>query len=319
MTKITLDGNTATGVEFEDSDGKKHTVKASKEVILSGGVINSPQILELSGIGDPEVLKAAGVEVKVENKRVGANFQDHVLGGMLYDLADGVTSMDSMHQEDFAKAATEKYEQQKTGLLGSPGMLMGFVSYASLVGKEKLDETIKDIRKNSKAETDFEKRQEDVIVDQLSSEKFANIQTFCIPCQLDMSAGESQVQFFSAPPEGKNRVTLLVCLEHPLSRGTVHIKSSDPKEHPVIDPGYFRNDADAKMLAEGIKWMDQVAQQPILKKSLGARVQPPAGTDITSEEARVDFVKNHISTQYHLIGTCTMGEVVDEKLKVRTS
>lgn len=317
VTKITLDGNTATGVEFEDSDGKKHTVKASTEVILSGGVINSPQVLELSGIGDPEVLKAAGVEVKVENKRVGANFQDHVLGGMLYDLADGVQSMDSMHQEDFAKAATEKYEQQKTGLLGSPGMLMGFVSYASLVGKEKLDETIKEIRKNSRAETDFEKRQEDVIVDQLSSEKFANIQTFCIPCQLDMSAGESQVQFFSAPPEGKNRVTLLVCLEHPLSRGTVHIKSSDPKEHPVIDPGYFRNNADAKILAEGIKWMDQVAQQPILKKSLGARVQPPEGEDISSEEARIDFVKNHISTQYHLIGTCTMGEVVDDKLKVK--
>ena len=68
MTKITLDGNTATGVEFLDSDGKKHTVKASKEIILSGGVINSPQILELSGIGDPEVLKAAGVECLVENK-----------------------------------------------------------------------------------------------------------------------------------------------------------------------------------------------------------------------------------------------------------
>ena len=75
-----------------------------------------------------------------------------------------------------------------------------------------------------------------------------------IPCQLDMSAGESQVQFFSAPPEGKNRVTLLVCLEHPLSRGTVHIKSSDPKAHPVIDPGYFTNEVDAKILAEGIKW-----------------------------------------------------------------
>ena len=77
-TKITLSGNTATGVEFQTSDGKKHTVKASKEVILSGGVINSPQLLELSGIGDPEVLKAAGVECVVENTAIGANFQDHV-------------------------------------------------------------------------------------------------------------------------------------------------------------------------------------------------------------------------------------------------
>ena len=64
-----------------------------------------------------------------------------------------------------------------------------------------------------------------------------------------------------------------------------------------IDPGYFRNEVDAKILAEAIKWMDQVAQQPIMKKSLGARVQPPEGTDITSEESRIDYVKNHISTQ----------------------
>ena len=56
-----------------------HTVKAGREVIVSAGTIQSPQILELSGIGDPEVLKKAGVECKIENKAVGANFQDHAL------------------------------------------------------------------------------------------------------------------------------------------------------------------------------------------------------------------------------------------------
>lgn len=63
--------------------------------------------------------------------------------------------------------------------------------------------------------------------------------------------------------------------------------------------------------------MDKVAQQPVLAKSLGNRVQPPAKASIDKEEDRVEFVKNHISTQYHLIGTCTLGEVVDEKLKVK--
>ena len=179
-TKVTLDGNTATGVEFQDSDGKKHTVKASREVILSGGVINSPQILELSGIGDPEVLEAAGVDVVVENKSVGANFQDHVLGGMLYDLADGVKSLDAMHGAEYAKAATEMYEKDQNGPLGSPGMLMGFVSYASLVGPEKLQETIQDIRKNSRAETEFAKKQEQVIIDQLVSPLPVSDYTYCL-------------------------------------------------------------------------------------------------------------------------------------------
>lgn len=159
-------------MEFQKDD-QRYTVQASKEVILSGGVINSPQILELSGIGDPEILKAAGVDCKIENKRVGANFQDHVLGGMLYDLKDGVISMDSMHKEEYAAQQQEQYEKNRTGLLGSPGMLMGFVSYASLVSKEQLDATIKEIRDNSLAKTDFEKAQEDVIVKQLSDPKFA--------------------------------------------------------------------------------------------------------------------------------------------------
>ena len=132
-----------------------------------------------------------------------------------------------------------------------------------------------------------------------------------------MSKGEDQLEFFSAPAEGTTRVSLLVCLEHPLSRGTVHITSSDPTQHPRIDPGYFRNAADAKILAESIKWMDKVANTEVLKKSLGERVLPPQDVAIESEEDRVNYVRNHISTQYHLIGTCTMGEVVDDKLKVK--
>lgn len=113
------------------------------------------------------------------------------------------------------------------------------------------------------------------------------------------------------------RVSLLMCLEHPLSRGSVHIASSDPTQAPLIDPGYFRNGADAKILAEGIKWSDRVANQPVLKKSLGERVQPPEKASIETEKERVEYVKNHIGTQYHLIGTCTMGEVVDDELRVK--
>lgn len=77
-TRIMLEDKTATGVKFSTADGRKHEVRAAREVILCGGVINSPQLLELSGIGDPMVLNAAGVECIVANSRVGHNLQDHV-------------------------------------------------------------------------------------------------------------------------------------------------------------------------------------------------------------------------------------------------
>ncbi|EXJ76070.1 uncharacterized protein A1O5_00578 [Cladophialophora psammophila CBS 110553] len=315
-TKIILDGNTATGVEFVHK-GQKYSVHATREVILSAGVIQSPQLLELSGIGDPEILKTAGVECVVGNKGVGANFQDHVLGGILYDLKPGIDSMDALHGEEFMKMQQDVYQNSQKGLYANPGMMMGFVSYASVVTPEELEATIKEIKEKSLAKTDFEKAQEKVIVDQLRDPTFANLQTFCIPCRLDVAKGSDQTQFFGKPPSGKQQLSLLMCLEHPLSRGTVHIKSSDPLAPPEIDPGYFRNEVDAKILAAGMKWMDKVARHPLLAKSLAERELPPESESLDSEEKRIEYVKNHVSTQYHLIGTCALGEVVDNDLKVK--
>lgn len=152
---------TASGVEFIHN-GEKYQVHATHEVVLSGGVIGTPQLLELSGIGDPKVLDKAGIKCVVKNDKVGANFQDHVLGGMLFNLKEGVKSMDELHNEDYAKAQQDLYDQTQKGPYGSPGMLMGFVSYSSIVDKETLDDTVAEIKKNSLAKTDFEKAQEKV-------------------------------------------------------------------------------------------------------------------------------------------------------------
>jgi len=119
------------------------------------------------------------------------------------------------------------------------------------------------------------------------------------------------------PPEGKNRLSLFVCLEHPLSRGSVHIESSDPTKQPRIDPGYFRQAADAKILAAGIDWLNKVSQRPILKDQLAERLIPPESGSLDTEEDRIEYVRNHISTQYHLCGSAGMGEVVDDHLRVK--
>lgn len=134
---------------------------------------------------------------------------------------------------------------------------------------------------------------------------------------MDFTAGHDQTLFLGAPPEGKNHVALPICLEHPLSRGTVHVKSSDPLESPEIDPGYFRQEADLIILAAGLKWLDAVSKHPLLKKSLGKRLQPPPDVKLDTEQQRMDYVRNNISTQYHLIGTAALGQVVDERCRVK--
>jgi choline dehydrogenase len=75
--RVLLDGKRAVGVEYLDKKDKTHTAGATREVILAAGAYNSPPLLELSGIGDPDVLRALGVETKHALPGVGENLQDH--------------------------------------------------------------------------------------------------------------------------------------------------------------------------------------------------------------------------------------------------
>jgi choline dehydrogenase len=75
--QILLDGTHATGVEFKEFE-KTHRAYATKDVILSAGAINSPQLLQLSGIGPVDLLKSHGIEVKHALNQVGQGFQDHL-------------------------------------------------------------------------------------------------------------------------------------------------------------------------------------------------------------------------------------------------
>ena len=83
VTGIVFEKNRAVGVTFE-RDGATQTVHAEREVILSGGVINSPQLLMLSGIGPADQLRKHGIAIRVDAPNVGENLQDHISAGIFY-------------------------------------------------------------------------------------------------------------------------------------------------------------------------------------------------------------------------------------------
>jgi 4-pyridoxate dehydrogenase len=80
-TQVLLEGDRAVGIRYRQNDAMRE-IRAEREVILSGGAINSPQLLMLSGVGDPAELKAHGIAVKAALKGVGQNLQDHVSAGV---------------------------------------------------------------------------------------------------------------------------------------------------------------------------------------------------------------------------------------------
>ena len=98
VTKVEIENGVATGVTYKDRGGNLVTVKARKEIVLSGGAINSPQVLMLSGVGDGAELADLGIDVKSNLSNVGKGLQDHLQARLVYKcneptLNDEVSSL----------------------------------------------------------------------------------------------------------------------------------------------------------------------------------------------------------------------------------
>ncbi|KAL9636574.1 MAG: hypothetical protein Q9204_002212 [Flavoplaca sp. TL-2023a] len=107
----------AKGVQFTFKAGKKHIGNASQEVILSADALQSPQLLELSGIESRHLLERFGIEVIIDNPFVGDNLQDHPMASISLEVADHIPPADILRDPNIFSAATEEYNKSKTGLL----------------------------------------------------------------------------------------------------------------------------------------------------------------------------------------------------------
>ena len=225
--KIELEGSTVKGVHFLHG-GQKHSVRANKEVILCGGTFNSPQLLELSGIGNPDVLKAAGIDCKIELPSVGSNFQDHLVTGTGYELTPGMSSLDSIYDPAVMQDAQKVWMETQGGLLTAVSSTQGFFPYKLFASDAELKETIESIQ-NTPNQTPFFREQAQQIIAHLENPKSANLQFVMVAATANWNDGvENQARIFPPPvdPSQPNGVSLLVCLEYPVSRGSVHVTSS---------------------------------------------------------------------------------------------
>ncbi|SFC73808.1 choline dehydrogenase [Polaromonas sp. OV174] len=124
-SRVTLESGKATGVEYLEN-GQKKVAQASREVLLCSGVINTPQLLMLSGIGDPVQLAAHGIKVKVPLKGVGANLQDHVSVVVMYERKSPGPFHRMMRMDRIAPAIAQAYLAGTGFASDIPGGVVGF-------------------------------------------------------------------------------------------------------------------------------------------------------------------------------------------------
>ncbi|KAI1158696.1 glucose-methanol-choline oxidoreductase [Nemania serpens] len=115
----------AKGVQLLSQSGVSQTISVLKEVIISAGVINSPRLLELSGIGGADLLQRLKIDVVVDNPHVGENLQNHLFTGLVFEVRDDVDTIDGFfpQEPDAVAAAMQDYSTKGTGPMSTSNII----------------------------------------------------------------------------------------------------------------------------------------------------------------------------------------------------
>ncbi|CAE7180823.1 unnamed protein product [Rhizoctonia solani] len=330
-TKVTLskqgDLVLATGVEFlhgPEGEETEYAAKARREVVLSSGTFQSPQLLELSGIGQRRVLESVGIPVQVELDGVGENLQDHVYVPTMYEVTPDHETLDVLHEPEVHAREWEKLMvwpgvRPSFSRIWLPSWLLSLLTrdhfhflpldaFAEGPEAQRVRASLDD--EAARYSGRGEKKLHSLLKDWMASGTNAQAQTEII----------HYPGFFpnpvTRPTPGHRYQSFLAALMHPASRGTSHIISGDALSKPAIDPKYMSAPSDVELLAAAVRFIVRLSKagpmgSHVISETMGAQ---------TSDDVK-EYVKNKFEPVYHPIGTCSMlpredGGVVDPQLKV---
>ena len=314
-----LEGNTAVGVNFSHNS-QIYSVDVKREVVVSCGALQTPQILELSGIGDPEVLKAAGVECKIENKAVGNNLQDHSLTMFTWELTPNNPTLEVIYIPEVMSDAMKQLAEKQGGPLTAVSSTQGFLSYKRFATEDEQASIIKSVEDSLPTVSLFQRKQYERTIEHLKDDKSANLQIILV-CHGGNPVEGCQDQSRLFPPIGPGEpmsITAVVCLQYPLSRGSVHIKTPNVSDHPEIDPGFLRHPADAAVLAAGVKMLSKITDSKAMEGKIAKRTFPQdPELDLTDTKQAEAAVRDFVMSEYHPVGSCAVGDALDSRLRVK--
>ncbi|CAH2007894.1 unnamed protein product [Acanthoscelides obtectus] len=306
VTKILINPKTkkAYGVEYKTL-GKKYTVTAKKEVILSAGVFNSPKLLMLSGVGPKRTLEKFDIPV-LSNLPVGKIMYDHLFFPNLMFTVNKPISLNILPY-----LIPQTYVDHLTYGSGTPGFCLAEAMHyinTNITNTSNPDPDAADIEymvSGASPVTDYG----------ISGRRYLNIP-------------QGLYDAVWKPLENKPLLLVIPVLLHPKSKGHMTLLSKDPAESPLFFPNYFtdRENHDIKTFIASIREAQRIVKSPALAKFDAKIVDIPIpgcekyGFD--TDQYWECGLRTIISSIYHQTTTCKMGPstdleaVVSPKLRV---
>ena len=344
-------GWTVKGARFIHS-GQEHILRTEGEVILCGGSVSSPQLLELSGIGNPAVLSAAGIDCKVPSPYVGENLQEHMMTATIYEISPSIVTPEDLRADPIkAAAADEEYALQATGPRTAIPSSVSYLPFTHFMSTEELNKMAAPLLAHEAKAGSPYLEHDKIILDRITSPQNVG--------QIEYNFDISNYSPFYKSEPGKKYATMLMMLQYPFSRGSIHVpptkeKSGKPatvSDKPIIDPKYYQGDGgaiDFETMVRSQHFANKICQTTPLSEIIVKRVFPAEqaststngvktngvkangathgfanganGTnshavDLATKQAKEDlapWVRDTTITDWHPVGTCSMGTSIEK-------
>jgi choline dehydrogenase len=265
VTRIVFEGKRAVGVEYHGG----RTARAN-EVILCGGAFNSPQLLQLSGIGPRALLERHGIPLVHDSPQVGERLQDHFYVRTFWRCCKALTLNDDMASFFRQVRMGLKYLLFKEGPLTiSAGHAAAFV----------------------RTRPELKRPDAQIYFINFSTAKRGGI----LHPHSGFTCAVSQLQVES--------------------RGSVHIRSADPSAPPAIRYNYLATENDRCVMVEGLKLIRKICATPPMRDYVVGEYLP--GDKVMTDEDWLAYSREMGETVFHPTSTCSIGHVVDDKLRVK--
>ncbi|KAJ7226758.1 alcohol oxidase-like protein, partial [Mycena pura] len=331
VARILTEDGVATGVEYlfdkrvyPSAPQDRRTVRARKLVLLAAGALNSPLVLERSGIGRADALAHLGVPLVSALPGVGENYQDHAFIPKSYVARPDMQTLDAFLRGDPEtwRAAQERWEEDGSGILGANGIDVGI----------KLRPTPEEAAAMG---PDFLKYWTATLADHPDK-------PVCTMASYPGLLVASDPGALPVPPP--KFLTLSGFLAYPASRGRVHAASTDPYDAPAFDSGFLTHPADIAALRWLYKQSREYARRlpsyrgafrpfhprfpeggpaaESIAETAPVALSAPRAVYSAEDDAAIDEnVRESVQTTWHSLGTCAMkpraeGGVVDSSLNV---